>query len=223
MDRELRKGVLQLSKLPASYLAQLYTWQELEKLAEHLKEAFELGVLLQREQMPEKPVLLGNRWGIFDRKATIHFLTAANERLVDPMYHSDYDGLCGTLVTKKSVKMRAPKDVNCIDCIKRFLSDDAEIQETWARNSGQPTRLSSLEKYAAINPMYTALLESLSVARPYPSIPEGTEMMDKMGTEVSLVMTGDKSPEEAAKSSPIARTGTGRRVRILAQIECRGK
>ena len=47
--------------------------------------------------------------------------------------------------------------------------------------------------------MYTALAASLPVARPYPNIPEGTEIMDKMGTEVSLVMTGDKSPEEAAE------------------------
>jgi multiple sugar transport system substrate-binding protein len=83
--------------------------------------------------------------------------------------------------------------------IKFVLSDDEEVQETWARNSGQPTRLSSLEKYASINPMYTALADSLPVARPYPNIPEGTEIMDKMGTEVSLVMTGDKSPEEATE------------------------
>ena len=61
------------------------------------------------------------------------------------------------------------------------------MQETWVKNSGQPTRLSTLKKYAKDNALFGALAESLPLARPFPDFPEGTELMDKVGTEVALV------------------------------------
>jgi multiple sugar transport system substrate-binding protein len=83
--------------------------------------------------------------------------------------------------------------------IKFIMSDDPEVQETWVKNSGQPTRLSTLKKYAKENVLFGALAESLPLARPFPDFPEGTELMDKVGTEVALVLTGSKAPEQAVK------------------------
>jgi ABC-type glycerol-3-phosphate transport system substrate-binding protein len=83
--------------------------------------------------------------------------------------------------------------------IRFVLSDDAEIQETWVKTSGQPTRLSVLKKFAPTFPLFGALAESLPVALPHPRLPEAGELFDKIGTEVSFVLTGEKAPEVALK------------------------
>ncbi len=77
---------------------------------------------------------------------------------------------------------------------------DPAIGKAWVENTGQPARLSLLREYSNIRPYFTGMMESLPLAMRFLPIPESNALYEMVGTEVSSVVTGGKSPADALKS-----------------------
>ena len=76
-----------------------------------------------------------------------------------------------------------------------------KIEEKWVKNTGQPSRLSTLKKYTHIQPYFTALMESIPIARRMTPVPEFASIYTTIGTELASAMVGDKPIEAALKAA----------------------
>jgi ABC-type glycerol-3-phosphate transport system substrate-binding protein len=76
---------------------------------------------------------------------------------------------------------------------------DPAVAKAWVMNTGQPARTSLLREYSNVRPYFTGLMKSLPHAIRYLPIPESNILYETVGTEVSAVVTGGKSPDQALK------------------------
>jgi ABC-type glycerol-3-phosphate transport system substrate-binding protein len=76
---------------------------------------------------------------------------------------------------------------------------DPAVAKAWVENTGQPARTSLLKQYTSIRPYFSGLMKSLPHAIRYIPIPESNKLYETVGTDVSAVVTGGKSPEQALK------------------------
>ncbi len=84
-------------------------------------------------------------------------------------------------------------------CNSGDLQDPA-FGELFVNSTGQPARLSLLKKYSNVRPYYSALMDTLPVAVRYMAIPETPALYELVGTEVSAVVTGAKTTDQALKA-----------------------
>jgi ABC-type glycerol-3-phosphate transport system substrate-binding protein len=74
------------------------------------------------------------------------------------------------------------------------------IGEAWVKNSGQPARVSLLNKYTSIRPYFAGLSKAYPHAVPYmATIPEAQTIAELIGNETSSALTAEKSIEAALK------------------------
>jgi ABC-type glycerol-3-phosphate transport system substrate-binding protein len=76
-----------------------------------------------------------------------------------------------------------------------------EIQEKWVKNTGQPSRLSTLKKYTNLQPYFNALMESIPIARRMTPLPEFAAIYTSIGTELAAALVGEKPIEDALKAA----------------------
>jgi len=76
-----------------------------------------------------------------------------------------------------------------------------EIQEKWVKNTGQPSRLSTLKKYTNLQPYFVGLMESIPIARRMTPLPEFAAIYQSIGTELAAALVGEKPIEDALKAS----------------------
>jgi len=78
---------------------------------------------------------------------------------------------------------------------------DTRIGEAFCTNTGQPTRLSLLDKYASHQPYFSGLKKSFAKGTPgLPWIPENFACFDLVGNEATAVVVGEKNRDEALKA-----------------------
>jgi maltose-binding protein MalE len=78
---------------------------------------------------------------------------------------------------------------------------DTRIGEAFCTNTGQPTRLSLLDKYATHQPYFSGLKKSFAKGTPgLPWIPENFACFDLVGNEATAVVVGEKNQDEALKA-----------------------
>ncbi|MCL5070039.1 MAG: hypothetical protein M1308_03965, partial [Actinobacteria bacterium] len=74
-----------------------------------------------------------------------------------------------------------------------------EAAQTFVKGTGQPCRKSTLTapELVELNPYFPALAQAVDQAITPPIIPEGYQILDMVGTEVSLVLTEGKDIDQA--------------------------
>ena len=78
---------------------------------------------------------------------------------------------------------------------------DSRISDAYIEHTGQPARISMLNKYENIRPHFAGLKASFPVAVSFvPLIPEAFTLSDIIGNEVTSVITGEKSIDDALKA-----------------------
>lgn len=78
---------------------------------------------------------------------------------------------------------------------------DSRISDAYIEHTGQPARISMLNKYEDIRPHFAGLKKSFPVAVPFvPLIPEAFTLSDIIGNEVTAVITKEKSIDDALKA-----------------------
>ena len=78
---------------------------------------------------------------------------------------------------------------------------DSRISDAYIEHTGQPARISMLNKYENIRPHFAGLKKSFPVAVPFvPLIPEAFTLSDIIGNEVTAVITEEKSIDDALKA-----------------------
>ena len=78
---------------------------------------------------------------------------------------------------------------------------DSRISDAYIEHTGQPARISMLNKYENIRPHFAGLKKSFPVAVSFvPLIPEAFTLSDIIGNEVTSVITGEKSIDDALKA-----------------------
>lgn len=87
--------------------------------------------------------------------------------------------------------------------MKFMVSSDTQypgFDKLFVESTGQPARLSILERYSDVRPYYKALQDSLPYAVAFFAIPEAPAIYETIGTQVTDVGTGAKSPNDALKA-----------------------
>ena len=78
---------------------------------------------------------------------------------------------------------------------------DSRISDAYIEHTGQPARISMLNKYENIRPHFAGLKQSFPTAVSFvPLIPEAFTLSDIIGNEVTSVITGEKSIDDALKA-----------------------
>ncbi len=84
---------------------------------------------------------------------------------------------------------------------------DTRIGEAFATNTGQPARLSLLDKYTSHQPYFAGLKKSFAKGTPgFVWVPETFTLADAVGNEVTAAIVGEKSPDDALKAADAACT-----------------
>ena len=79
---------------------------------------------------------------------------------------------------------------------------DTRIGEAYATNTGQPARISLLDKFSSHQPYFAGLVKSFTVGTPgFPWVPETFTLADLLGNEVTAAIVGEKKPNEALKAA----------------------
>ena len=79
---------------------------------------------------------------------------------------------------------------------------DTRIGEAYATNTGQPARISLLDKFAWHQPYFAGLKKSFAKGTPgFPWVPETFTLADLVGNEVTAAIVGEKNPDDALKAA----------------------
>jgi ABC-type glycerol-3-phosphate transport system substrate-binding protein len=73
-----------------------------------------------------------------------------------------------------------------------------DVMQTFVKNTGQPARISALNDSTNVEfaPYFPTLSQSLTQGHPQVRIAESFQLLDFLGNEVALVLTGDKSIDQ---------------------------
>ncbi len=78
---------------------------------------------------------------------------------------------------------------------------DSRIGEAYCTNTGQPARISLLDKWSSHQPYFQGLKKSFAKGTPgFPWVPETFTLADLVGNEVTAAIVGEKNPDDALKA-----------------------